>query len=518
MIKGTSLEPVWKQFGFTHHHGIQISLLGLRSSSSSGCGEYTDLYPLIEWASSCGLSIIQLLPLNDSGPDPSPYNALSSCALHPIYLSLHHLPLLSKRLKAKLPSFSRYNHTARVMYHEVYAKKMAFLQEYVEETKEHFEEDPEFIAFRDNTPFLEAYALFKVLKEEFGDHNWQDWPAPFRDITHNKKKEIARERSHLMLFPEIIQYLCYRQLKGAHEHAKAHNVHLKGDIPILISPDSVDVWEHRELFDLSMAVCAPPDEFNKEGQYWGFPLYKWHAHHEENYRYWSDRLTFASHFYSLYRIDHAVGFFRLWAVERGGDPKDGRYIPSHETYWLEQGATILQALISASSMLPVAEDLGVVPEEVKQVILSLGMPGTRIFRWEEENDIFFPLASYTPLSLAAVSTHDTPPLRQYWDDKPKMAASFARSINLPYVSPLCEADQRHLLTLFHKEVPCHLHINLLQEYTTLFEDLRYDLASEERINTPGYVLPSNWTYRYPFSIETLVKHEGLGKLFQDLAS
>lgn len=518
LLKRTPAEKHWQSIGISPHHGIQIPLLAIHSSTSCGCGDFYDLYLMIDWIKSVGMDVIQLLPLNDSGLDPSPYNAQSASALHPIYLNLGKLPLLSKKLQEKLPEFTAYNLTVRVHYSQILEMKLLFLREYVKEVKEHFLAQEEYQKYLLDTDWLHDYALFKTLKTRFEELNWISWPEEYKNPSKTTRVRLLKEYEEEVTFYSLVQYLCYLQFKGVSEHAKAQGILLKGDIPILISPDSSDVWAHPELFDMTMAAGAPPDKFNEKWQYWGFPLYNWKAHRQENFRYWKSRLRYASHFYSMYRIDHVVGFFRIWGTKRGKHAKYGHFIPKERKYWLIQGEEILRMMLDASPMLPIAEDLGVVPDDVKERILSLGIPGTRVFRWEvsTETEKFIPFSQYTPLSLSTVSTHDTETLEIWWKEELIKAKEFASCINEHYESHLTPNIRRHILSLIHA-TPSLFHINLIQEYLAFYDELKWPNPEDERINVPGYVLPSNWTYKTAAPLETIVAHKGLREFLQSLS-
>jgi len=517
MIKGTPAEKHWQDIGTGHHHGILLPLIAIHSASSCGCGEFYDLHMLIDWIASLGMDILQLLPLNDSGPDPSPYNAQSASAIHPIYLSLDKLPLLTKQMKDEIAGFRAFNKTVRVHYTEVLEKKLEFLKKYVAATKEHFQSTDEYKQYVAATDWLNEYALFKVLKERFEGLNWIAWPEEFRAPSKTMRRKLEIENKEELSFHYILQYLCYLQLRGVLEYGKSKGVHIKGDIPILISPDSSDVWAHPELFDMTLAAGAPPDKFNDQWQYWGFPLYNWKAHREENFRYWKSRLHYASHFYSIYRIDHVVGFFRIWATKRGKHAKYGKFIPEDRRFWLAQGEEILRMMLSSCEMLPIAEDLGVVPDDVKERILSLGIPGTRVFRWERTvSNSYIPFSEYTPLSLSTLSTHDTETLEIWWRDETVDAEEFAKFIHTPYHPHISAAKRKEIVEMVHSS-PSIFHVNLIQEYLSLFEDLRWPNPEDERINIPGYVLPSNWTYKTAKSLEEIVAHKGLHSFLKKLA-
>ncbi|MBS0616204.1 MAG: 4-alpha-glucanotransferase [Verrucomicrobia bacterium] len=487
------------------HHGIDLPLSALRTQKSSGIGEFLDLLPLIDWCEGLGLDTIQLLPLNDSGHDPGPYNALSSCALHPIYLSLHALPGVKK-----LPDCKHLLSTPRVAYAEVLALKLDFLRTYIETTGPQILKDPAFDHFLQENPWAVSYGLFKHLKDRLGHTYWMSWPA---EIKESSEKALVKKYWDEILFHILVQFLCFTQMSKVKAHSKDKKIQIMGDIPILISTESVDAWQNPDLFDFSLAAGAPPDAYNAEGQHWGFPLFNWDEMKKQNFAWWKERLKVASHYYDLYRIDHAVGFFRIWAIPHGKSPQEGKFIPENPALWIPQGKEILQTLLDASPMQAIAEDLGDVPPSVRTCLTGLGIPGTKVMRWEREyNDhgAYIPLEKYPRLSLTTVSTHDSETLQQWWQNDVESAKIFAAGRGWTYSPDLTFEHRLSILQDAH-HTPSLYHVNLFQEYLALFPELVAPRPEDERINIPGKVLPTNWTYRLRPSLEDIVAHDPLRK-------
>ena len=496
----------WKKVGKRHHHGINIPLFSIHTKSSCGIGEYTDLIPLIDWISSTGFDVIQLLPLNDSGPDPSPYNALTASGLHPIYLGLNHLPHLTPDLKKRIGEMQGMTKTKRVAYADILEKKENFLRDYYPL----FEKDEAFHAFCTHHPQMEGFALFKTLKEAYEGQSCEDWPDELKNLSHHKRKELMRSHKEEIDYHLFVQYLCFQQMSQAKEHAEKKGVFLKGDIPILVSPDSADVWLHPDFFDQTLAAGAPPDQFTPDGQYWGFPLYRWKEIEDHDYSWWKERLHYSSYFYHLYRIDHVIGFFRIWGIERGKSAREGSFIPSSEWNAIAQGRRLLSALLSATSMLPLAEDLGFMPPGASAVLQELGICGTKVFRWEKED-----FSDYLPLSLTTVSTHDSETLTLWWQNHSDEAENFAKKQGWNYDKQLSPHQRRSILEQAHKS-PSLFHINLLSEYLALFPELVASDPEDERINRPGTIDEANWCYRLIPSVEDLQNHKDLNTFLKSL--
>jgi 4-alpha-glucanotransferase len=499
-------------------HGINLPLSCLRSSKSSGIGEFLDLLPLIDWCKETSLNVIQLLPLNDTGDDPSPYNPLSSCALNPIYLSLHALPYLEKYpdLKSELTSFLSLNNEMRVSYSQVQNKKLLWLKKYIEHAQSLLTEDPEYYNFISQHSWVEPYALFKTLKARVNNKSWLDWPKEIKTISQTQYKALCERYSADISFYLLLQYLATSQLKQVKAYAASKGVFIKGDISILISPDSADCYFNREQFDFSLAAGAPPDvKYNADGQYWGFPLFNWEKMKELNYAWWKERLQVASSYYDLYRIDHAMGFFRIWAIPLNRPATEGKYLPENSSLWIKQGKEILQELkkeipmLAVSEDIPIGEDAEEVMPAIQACLAEIGICGTKLMRYERKKDgSFIPSHEYPASSMTCLSNHDFEPLSLWWKNFPDDAKILAKSKKWNYSSKLTYTQRMELLSDCHK-TPSLLHINLLQEYLALFDELVWPEPEDERINIPGTILPTNWTYRCRTTLEEIIIHKGL---------
>ncbi len=245
--------PHWEKIGLYPHHGICLPLFSLKTHKSSGIGEFLDLIPLIDWCKSLGFDLIQLLPINDTGADPSPYNPISSCALDPIYLSLTPLGLSLAPANGE-----------RVERREILKRKMEVLKELFQKTFSSLKKSEAYQKFLRENPWLNSYGRFKALKEKFEGRYWVEWPD----------QEADPETVDFHLF---LQYHCFSQMEKVKLHASEQKFFIKGDMPILISPDSADVWSEPHLFIRDLEAGAPPDYYNSLGQKWGFPLFNWEA-------------------------------------------------------------------------------------------------------------------------------------------------------------------------------------------------------------------------------------------------
>jgi 4-alpha-glucanotransferase len=241
---------------------------------------------------------------------------------------------------------------------------------------------------------------------------------------------------------------------------------------------------------------------------------------KNNYKWWETRLSYANNFYDIYRIDHVIGFFRIWAIQLNCPAKEGKYLPADESLWGPQGEEILTKLISFSDMLPIAEDLGVVPDVVRPILKRLGICSTKVMRWERNwhtDKHFIPLKQYPPISMTCVSTHDSETLGEWWKVFPEEATPLALSKHWKY-DPHLSIDQRAELLHDAHHTSSLFHINLLQEYLGLCPELAWPDVEQDRINIPGKILPTNWTYKFRTSFEEIAESLPLKKYMHKILS
>jgi 4-alpha-glucanotransferase len=303
--------------------GVAIPVFSLRSENSFGIGEFLDLKPLADWAKNAGLKLIQILPVNDTTTthmwmDSYPYSAISAFALHPVYLNLAAVagdknhPLL-KKLE---PERRRLNALDAVDYEPVARAKLDFLKQIFPSQRAAIFKRADFKEFfGQNEHWLVPYAIFCHLRDKFGTADFSRWLKHRRYDAATAK--LADERSPV--YKEIalhyfIQFHLHLQLKDAVEHLHANGVILKGDIPIGVSRHSADAWQHPELFHMDMQAGAPPDAFAVKGQNWGFPTYNWPVMKQDGFAWWRHRFEQMGRYFDAFRIDHILGFFRIWSI------------------------------------------------------------------------------------------------------------------------------------------------------------------------------------------------------------
>jgi len=326
--------------------GLVVPLLSLRKNNNAACGVFSDLVSLGKIAKKWGLSLIQLLPLNDTGNGPSPYAAISAFALHPIYISLSDsvdtmatfgLPFkdeVAKELvRAENALNRRFGSEARIQHQQVQFE--AVLQLKIDALRKAWKASRDICsslaeAFAARETWAKSYACFVALREEFGLAPWWEWPEWQSILPSDIDKlwfepELAEEER----FRLWLQVLAQDQLRRAVQEVRELGIDIMGDIPILLAKDSADVWFQGEIFILDKQAGAPPDMYSPRGQNWGFPLYNWDALRAQNYGFWRQRLQTADNFYTAYRIDHVLGFFRIWAISfHESDAYLGAFKPS----------------------------------------------------------------------------------------------------------------------------------------------------------------------------------------------
>lgn len=469
-------------------HGVNVPIFSLRSKESGGIGEYLDLIPLIDWMKEQGFSMLQLLPINDSGLDPSPYNALSAFALNPLYTRLEGF------------SVPQLNSLERIPYSAIHELKERY---FFDKILPAFNADIAYEQFVETHPWLTTYARFKALKTHYHDLSWQDWPSV--DITDEEIRPYT-----------VQQFLAYQQMTAVKRHAEERGIEILGDIPILVSPDSADVWANPHLFDLKLNAGAPPDGYNPSGQWWGFPPYRWDEHEKTDFDWWKSRLRNASELFHSYRIDHIVGFFRIWAMREGQSPIEGLYYPLNTHEWIPQGEKLLRMMLDATLMRPIGEDLGIVPDEVRTCMTHLAVPGTKVIRWERTiSGHYIPYDKYPEVSLTTVSTHDSEPLRLWWQRSPNDVDEFCRFKNWVKTEQLSQSMLKSILTDSH-HTGSRFAINLLLEYLSLIPELSYADVEQDRINVPGTVTPENWTYRMKPYLEEMIENTQLNEAIHEI--
>ena len=301
--------------------GVAIPVFSLRSKSSFGVGEFNDIRLMVDWAAQTGQSIIQILPINDTTmtntwQDSYPYNANSTFALHPQFIHLPHVgELKDKEAMARFEALgAELNTLPNVDYERVNAAKAEYLHVVYAEQGKKTLASKEFKAFMvANEEWLRPYAVFCALRDAKGTPDFAQWGSMAK-YTKAKAAKYEKEHSDEVAYNYFVQYHLSKQLREVRDYAHSKGVVLKGDIPIGISRTSVDAWVYPELFHMNSSAGAPPDDFSVMGQNWGFPTYNWEKMAEDGYAWWKARFVKMAEYFDAYRIDHILGFFRIWEI------------------------------------------------------------------------------------------------------------------------------------------------------------------------------------------------------------
>jgi 4-alpha-glucanotransferase len=304
--------------------GVAIPVFSLRSENSFGVGEFSDLPLLADWARGAGLKLIQILPVNDtsathSWTDSYPYAAISAFALHPLYLNLdraagnEHQPLLERLAGQR----QQLNALEKVDYEAVMKAKLAFMREIFPAQREKTCASAEYRKFfTQHKHWLAPYAAFCFLRDKFGTADFNQWPE-FRIYREKEISALAESDAAAreeMAFHGILQFHLHTQLREAAAYLHGQGLILKGDVAIGVHPHGADVWQQPELFHTDTQAGAPPDAFAAKGQNWGFPTYNWPRMKQDGFAWWKQRLAQMSCYFDAFRIDHILGFFRIWSI------------------------------------------------------------------------------------------------------------------------------------------------------------------------------------------------------------
>lgn len=304
--------------------GTQVPVFSLRTCKSAGIGDFGDLKTMIDFVASTGQKVLQLLPINDTTithtwTDSYPYSCISVFAIHPQYADLHALPEL-KDAKARAEAEktrAELNALDKIDYEKVNDFKINYLRQIFNQEGEKMMKTAEYKAFfQDTELWLVPYAQYSYLRDKNGTADFNQWPD-HQVWDEAERKALADPKTAAyknVAFFYFVQFVLDRQMQEAHEHAKAKGVILKGDIPIGVNRNGCDVWTEPKYFNLNGQAGAPPDDFSANGQNWGFPTYNWFEMLKDGCQWWNRRFQNMARYFDAYRIDHVLGFFRIWEI------------------------------------------------------------------------------------------------------------------------------------------------------------------------------------------------------------
>jgi len=505
----------WKSVTAVKRAGVLAPLFSIYSQKSLGIGEIPDLELLAEWCQKTGISIIQILPLNDTGWDFRPYDSQSAYAIDPMYLALRKLKSVQlDSFKSQLSDLEKeFSAPRRFVDYRIKSVKLELLWRIFHHPRTD-KKDPEFLSFIEcEKGWLKGYAAFKVFKQIYQNRPWWQWPAHLRIYD---PKRIERELADLkstVLFHQWLAWQAAAQLQETVFKIRSKNILIMADMPFLVSRDSADVWMNPRFFKLDREAGAPPDLYISEGQRWGMPPYRWDEIEKDGFHLIKDRIRFLSRYAHLYRIDHFVGLCRLWTIAsdepRESAGRNGVFDPEDEMLWKPQADKIIKAMLECSDMLPCAEDLGVVPDCAHELLSEYQIPGSDIQRWMRDwkgDQSFQDPDAYRFMSMSSLSTHDMLSFALWW----KSEATEKEKTDLLRWAQISDHDQERPLEVLCEDVLKRVletrsifSIHALQDWLALTGETEF-YEPDHRINEPGKVHPGNWSVKLPFSLEQML--------------
>jgi len=491
--------------------GVLIPLFSVRTEAGWGVGEIPDLARLGAWAREAELAVIQLLPVNEvRGGETSPYSASTAFAIDPVYLGLDEcedfvlgggraaLSSADQRLLDEVAASPKVD-WRRVRPLKTRALHRAFQRFVVQEWDRRSARARELRRFREEHDWLAEHGLYCVLHDRLDKH-WQDWPAELRDRVPAALSRVIEENADELLYHCWLQWQLDGQWQKARAEVRALGVDFMGDLPFVVSGDSSDVWNNRNLFRLDMRVGAPPDPFSPTGQDWGLPLYDWRAMEHTGFRWMRNRAARAGEMFGLFRVDHVIGMYRTYY--RSADGRKKGFSPSDEEAQIRLGETLLTIIGGFGQV--VAEDLGALPEFLRPSLARLGLPGYRVLRWEKDDvwrdgrkeTLLHDPAGWPVISVSTSGTHDTETQAEWWDSiSPDERRLFTNLPGMQGIDPNRRFDNQIRDALLHVLYAAASELCLLP-----FQDL---FGARVRVNVPGTVNDDNWTYRMPMDVEAL---------------
>jgi 4-alpha-glucanotransferase len=499
--------------------GLLVPLFSLKSARGWGIGEIGDIAAAARWLESAGLSLLQLLPINELPlHETSPYSSLSAMAIDPQYLTMDDVEDFAaiggeRGLAAELRAdLERLRAEPAVNYAGVKRLKHLALRRAYERFRdtELSSGSARARAFREFTEeeawWLADYALFRALHERHRPLPWTEWPEGLR--THDPAA-LAAARAELaddVRYREYLQWLASGQWHAA--RAAAEPVMLFGDLPFMVALDSADVWARQDDFRLDASLGVPPDAFSETGQDWQLPVYKWDVIGDGGFAWMRQRARRNAELFGGFRVDHLVGFFRTYWRNLGDPTGPGWFTPEDEPSQTVLGEQVLRVFQESGAEI-VAEDLGVVPDFVRESLARLEIPGCKVFRWERlweaEGQPFADPLGYPRLSVATSGTHDTETMVTWWDGAAdeERAAALAIPLVADRLGPEgCRTalESRALLPAVRD---AFVEVLIASNSALVILPVADVFGWEDRINTPATVNDRNWTWRMPWPNERL---------------
>ena len=551
--------------------GIFVPLFALRTENDLGVGDTGALREMVDRCKEWGVTVLQILPINETSADNSPYMAISAMAIEPTTLEIkpNIIPGLSLEDYDALVTSDVLNQIRQgpVNYRIVKPLKLNLLERAFQRflksrAKATISLRQRFEGFcLREAAWLESYTLFRFIGEQQGHFCWEIWPEEHRTIKDaelffkNLPSAEAKTASQRRKFYAYVQWVAFEQWIALKNHAHAQGVQLMGDIPFGINRQSADVWAHPQMFDLHWSGGAPPEPFFKPdkfteiwGQNWGIPIYNWTEMEKTRFDWWRRRVDCVSRLFHLFRIDHVLGFYRIysfpWQPSRNQEFADKtkeqvlaehgalpRFLPGDDNKPEEakinqaQGEKLLKMVIEAAGdSTVIAEDLGTVPNYMRPSLTSLGIPGFKIplFERNESSREFILPEDYPVLSVTTLGTHDHDTAVARWHKRWEMWHEREKRLKQGTLTPEFDREahesfwdlyraQRFARLDDQAPIPNYepivreaiLH-RLLEAKSFLAIIMITDLLGIDiRFNVPGPVAETNWSERLPYTLHQL---------------
>ncbi|MFK7911427.1 MAG: 4-alpha-glucanotransferase [Akkermansiaceae bacterium] len=536
--------------------GILIPVFSLRRDGDLGVGDTRAMREMVDWAVDHRVGFLQLLPINETGGDNSPYNAISSVALDPLLLDLESIAQVSGLLLREASDTFNSNESEKdlVDYEQSNELKWGLLAKAFEEFWQSAAVDPAFEVFRSaEADWLVPYAKFRYLMELSGSEAWDTWPEEYN--TAEKAEAFlasmpADKLDRELAYYEWIQWHAFNQWRDLSAYAAERNVKLMGDVPIGISYCSADVFFESRWFDLTLSGGSPPETVFKDdafacqwGQNWGIPLYNWDELEKHDYSWWRRRIEKLTDVFHVFRIDHILGFYRIfsfpWRPQRNaefiglteeeakkitGGPLPGFFPRPDDTQEnkaanLADGDKYLKIVLEAAGDGEVVgEDLGCVPDYVRPHLQKIGVAGFKICHWETQHDgRVVQGGDYPECAFTTYATHDHESVPAMWNtlkgmlDGPEKEGALRGLSLLSQFAGLPYEETEDSFAEYGSVVKWAMFDSLLKsraDYAALMVTDVID--STRRINIPGTVGGENWRYRLPWKLSQMpdeIRHE-----------
>jgi 4-alpha-glucanotransferase len=482
----------------SNHTGLLLPLFSMNSNDDFGIGDISSLMEWLEVLREMKFDLLQILPINEMPPQTNcPYTSMTAFAIDPIYISIKNIENLSSAIKEEINSkefkdkIKAIKKKDYIDYDEIKKIKFELLWKQYNYFQKEFDDNHPFKNgfkkyIEENDYWLDSYAIFRRLKDIKQWTSWTTWEEPLKNRDKNYIENFKKNNQYEINFFKYIQWEIEKQWKKAREKAIESKIKFFGDLPFMVNQESADVWARQEDFRIDLEAGAPPDAFSETGQKWGLPAYNWPNVEKNNFEWWRMKVKKFSEFYDIFRIDHMVGFFRTWVIPKNPDLKPNFDVldPLAQE---NRGRNFLKAVISASPMLPIAEDLGVIPKFVYKVLKELHVCGYKVLRWEKnEDNTYKDPKDYDEISLATTATHDHEPMALWWEIAEKKEKDlFWRMIANEEKAPHSYKNAKD--KVIEKAFTARSRFLLFP-----MQDL---IGSKERINEPNTVGVHNWTYR-----------------------